>query len=862
MTQQKPTSTKPATGRGPVSKDNPNMQNPKRIRPGDRYTMKPEFWDSVLDSIPPWGDEIAAIVLIVFGIVSFLSLLNVSADATISTAWSNALKSLFGYGSVIVSGGILGLGVVILLPKLGIVVTFPTRRILALEIAFFSLLAILHLAAGDSELRALARAGQGGGYVGWALSAAISSLFGSLTAIIFYGLLLIISIGVVLGMRQSNVKGWLQKNSQRLRAYGDKYMKLTEPPPRREIRPTAVPVPTANATQLDSAPASGGATQAKRTTAQIMRIRPDLDNIPPSQRPGALPIQSKEPTAQELALSEPSLLTRDNLSANFNAIGTIKGKKVKGAAVQVERPDGRLKRYFTVSDMKEVKKVGKRDPNLPPLEMLRDIELNIPDEQEINNNVVLIENTLLEFEIDVDVVDVKIGPTVTQYAVQPFKETSTDEGETVVQRTRISKIASLSSDLALALSAKRLRLETPVPGHSYVGIEVPNRNPSIVALRSVYESKAMQDQLAKTKSPLFIPLGRDVSGAPLGIDLAQMPHLLIAGTTGSGKSVCIASMIAALVINNTPENMKLVLLDPKMVELSRFNGLPHLIGPVETDQERIIEVLRWCTREMDRRYKLLEEYAARNIDTFNSRLGRRQRDDFLPYIVILVDEIGDLMMSRPEETEKLVTRLAQKARAAGMHLVIATQRPSVDVITGLIKANFPSRISFAVASGIDSRVILDSVGAENLLGKGDMLYFASDAAGPRRVQGCFISDDEVRALTQYWKKWTEEQVEKGKLARSTIGPWERGLTRRELLSETDPMLEQAIELVIAEGEASASLIQRRLGLGYPRAARIVDLLHELGIVGEQEAGGRSRKVLIKPGQDPFKAMLDKRAKGQ
>jgi S-DNA-T family DNA segregation ATPase FtsK/SpoIIIE len=372
----------------------------------------------------------------------------------------------------------------------------------------------------------------------------------------------------------------------------------------------------------------------------------------------------------------------------------------------------------------------------------------------------------------------------------------------------------------------------------------------------------MQDQLAKAKSPLFIPLGRDVSGAPLGIDLAQMPHLLIAGTTGSGKSVCIASIVSALVMNNTPDNVKMVLLDPKMVELSRFNGLPHLVGPVETDQERIIEVLRWCTREMDRRYKLLEEYAARNIDTFNARLGRRQRDEYLPYIVILVDEIGDLMMARPEETEKLVTRLAQKARAAGMHMVIATQRPSVDVITGLIKANFPSRISFAVASGTDSRVILDTVGAEKLLGKGDMLYLASDAAGPRRVQGCYISDDEVRALTAYWKKWTAEQIEKGKLERTTVGPWERGLTRRELLSETDPMLEQAIELVIAEGEASASLIQRRLGLGYPRAARIVDLLHELGIVGEQEAGGRSRKVLIKPGQDPFKAMLDKRTKGK
>jgi DNA segregation ATPase FtsK/SpoIIIE-like protein len=847
VAQEKPTSTRRANSTKNAS---PTQKPPRNY---ERYTVKPEFWDAILDSLPPWGDEIAAIALLVFGIVSFLSLLNVSADATISTAWSNALRTLFGYGSVIVSAGILGLGILILLPKMGVVVKFPARRILALEIAFFSLLAILHLASGDSELRSLARAGQGGGYVGWALSSTVSGLFGSITALAFYGALLIISVAVVLGVRQSHIKDWLAKSSERLRAYGEKYARPVEPAPRKETA-QATTNPVSSNPAVDAAP-------NKRSTAQIMRIRPDLESIPPSQRPGTT-ITLKEESAKDLELSTPSLLTRDNLSANFNAIGTIIGKRVKGAPLQVQRPDGRIKRYYTVSDMKEVRKVPKRDPNLPPLDILRDIELNVPDEQEINNNVVLIENTLLEFEIDVDVVDVKIGPTVTQYAVQPFKESNTGEGETVVQRTRISKIASLSSDLALALSAKRLRLETPVPGHSYVGIEVPNRNPSVVALRTVFESKVMQDQLAKAKSPLFVPLGRDVSGAPVGVDLATMPHLLIAGTTGSGKSVCIAALATSLVMNNTPDNVKLVMLDPKMVELSRFNGLPHLLGPVETDQERIIEVLRWCTREMDRRYKLLEEYAARNIDVFNARLSRRQRDEYLPYIVILIDEIGDLMLSRPDETEKTITRLAQKARAAGMHLVIATQRPSVDVVTGLIKANFPSRIAFAVASGIDSRVILDSVGAENLLGRGDMLYLASDAGGPKRIQGCYISDDEVRGIVGYWKNWYAEQVEKGKMARNSVGPWERGLTRRELLAETDPMLEQAIELVIAEGEASASLIQRRLGLGYPRAARIVDLLFELGIVGEQEAGGRSRKVLIKPGEDPFKVALEKKAKGK
>ncbi|MBI5669155.1 MAG: DUF87 domain-containing protein [Chloroflexi bacterium] len=841
MAQHKSAGKPPENNKKPATKTPPPA--PKQ------YTVKPEFWDALFDSLPPWGDEIAAIVLIVFGIVSFLSLFNLASDATIANAWSNALTSLFGYGSILVSVGIFGLGVFILLPKLNISVKFSARRMLALELAFLALLALLHLYSGDPELRAIARAGRGGGYIGWALSSAISGLLGSTTALIFYSAVLIVSVGVVLGMRRRHIQTALKWSIQRLDAFAEK---MAQPPkPRRQRQPTAPALPD-NPLEPPAPPTR------RATSSMIVRVRINPADLPPSLRPGAAPAAKEVlPTLEhDLPLTQP-----DDLKLNFNAIGTFKGKKVKGIQ-QVERPDGRVKRYFTVADMKEIKRVPKRDVSLPPLELLRDIELNMPDEQEINTNVVLIENTLLEFDIDVDVVEVKVGPTVTQYAVQPFRETTTDEGETVLQRTRVSKIASLSSDLALALSAKRLRIEAPVPGHSYVGIEVPNRNPSIVALRSVFESKTFQDQLAKAKSPLFIPLGRDVSGAPLAVDLAQMPHLLIAGTTGSGKSVCIAAMTAALVLNNTPDKIKLIMLDPKMVELSRFNGLPHLMGPVETDQERIIGVLRWCTREMDRRYKLLEEYAARNIDIYNSRLSRRQKDEYLPYIVILVDEIGDLMLSRPEETEKTITRLAQMARAVGMHLVVATQRPSVDVITGLIKANFPSRIAFSVASSVDSRVILDSVGAENLLGKGDMLYLASDAAGPRRLQGCYVSDDEVRAIVNHWKTWHEEQVAKGKTEDVGIGPWERGLTRREFLAETDPMLEKAIELVIAEGEASASLIQRRLGLGYPRAARVMDLLYELGVVGEAEAGGRTRKVLIKPGQDPFKEIMEKRARGK
>ncbi|NOG63599.1 MAG: DUF87 domain-containing protein [Chloroflexi bacterium] len=504
---------------------------------------------------------------------------------------------------------------------------------------------------------------------------------------------------------------------------------------------------------------------------------------------------------------------------------------------------GNGRRYFTVDGFQDRRMVGERLAELPPLELLHYTRLRLPSEDEVNNNARIIEHTMMEFDIDADVIDVRVGPTVTQYAVSPIKEVINEAGERVVIRTRVGKIAALQNDLALALSARSVRIEAPVPGHSYVGIEVPNREPSVVDLRSVLESEASYKERHK---PLAVPLGRDVSGEPIMADLASMPHMLIAGTTGSGKSVCLTAMIASLVANNTPDRLRLIILDPKMVEMVHFNGLPHLLGPVETDGERIIGVLRWSTREMDRRYKLLEHENARHLEAYNKAVVKKGKpEEQLPYIVIVIDEIGDLMMTRPDETEKTVTRLAQKARAAGMHLVIATQRPSVDVITGLIKANFPARISFAVASGTDSRVILDTVGAESLVGKGDMLFLAPDAAGPKRIQGCYVSDEELYEIVMYWKAWHTEQQEVQEAEEETVPPWERGMTRLETLSELDPMLEEALSLVVLDGEASASLIQRRLGIGYPRAARLMDSLHELGIIGEPLAGGRSRRVLVK-----------------
>jgi hypothetical protein len=855
-----PAPAAPSAGKAPASAGKGGGKTPpaaasSRLDP-DRYRVKDEDIDKLFNIIPSWADEVAAIVLLVFGVMSFLSLFNVSSDASLAASWSTALFSLFGYGSYLVAGAIFMFGVVLLLPRIGITIDFSTRRILALEVAFLAFLALLHLFGGDSEARALARVGSGGGVFGWAMSYVVAWALGHGLAVVIYSVLLAVSLVVVIGVSRARVSTLFASVSAWLRAAVE---------PRRQALAAKR---AARQAALDAILAQeAAAAMPTPRLVPLMRIRPAPNSLPPSLRPTgaaatAVPLAQlplDEDTAPTAPINPSASLDEFNtFKTNINStIGSLL-KKDKNAPQMVQRPDGRVKRYYSVEAMKEAKRVGKREMPLPPLELLQDVALHLPEESEINRNVVLIENTLLEFDIDVDVVDVKVGPTVTQYAVQPFREGQGEGGETTMSRTRVSKIASLSSDLTLALSAKRLRIEAPVPGHTYVGIEVPNKKPSIVALRSVYESKQFYEEAHKAKSPLVVPLGRDVAGAPITIDLATMPHLLIAGTTGSGKSMAIAAMITALLLNNTPDRTKLVLLDPKMVELSRFNGLPHLVGEVETDVERIIGVLRWCTREMDRRYKILEENSARNIEIYNGNISPRRKQDMLPYIVIFIDEVGDLMMQKPEETEKTITRLAQMARAVGMHLVVATQRPSVDVITGLIKANFPSRISFAVASGVDSRVILDSVGAENLLGRGDMLYLSNDAAGPRRLQGCYVSDAEVRAVAGHWRKWNVLQISSGMAEKQSSAPWDRALTRREVLAETDPMLEEAIKLVVDSQEASASLIQRRLGLGYPRAARMMDLLAELGIIGEPTEGGRARRVLIAQGKDPFQDVLDRK----
>ena len=480
-----------------------------------------------------------------------------------------------------------------------------------------------------------------------------------------------------------------------------------------------------------------------------------------------------------------------------------------------------------------------RGEDFPPLSILSGEQTSRPDERTINQIAGMIEKTLSEFGIPATVIGFRVGPTVTQFAVQPgfIKKNGSDEEDARQMKVRVAQIAALQKDLALALSAERLRIQAPVPGKPYVGIEVPNLRSAVVRLRPILETETFY----KVNSPLAIALGRDVSGQPMVADLSRMPHLLIAGATGSGKSVCITAIAACLSMNNAPEDLRLVMIDSKMVELLRYNGLPHLYGKVETNIERIMGVLRWVVVEMEHRYRLLEGAKARDLDSYNRKLARRGDGTPLPRIVVIIDELADLMMSAPDQTEHNLVRLAQMARATGIHLVVATQRPSTDVVTGLIKANFPARLAFAVASGIDSRVILDATGAETLLGRGDMLFLNPEVGNPVRAQGVIVTDQEIEKIITHWQKVSD-------LPLDDEPPWEK-LLQEPAEGGDDALVEEAISLVRETQRASASLLQRRLRIGYPRAARLLDQLEEMGIVGPSQGGGRERDVLVDQDDD-------------
>lgn len=469
-------------------------------------------------------------------------------------------------------------------------------------------------------------------------------------------------------------------------------------------------------------------------------------------------------------------------------------------------------------------KFRKGNWQLPPIELLEDSR-DIIDSGNIEANLAIIQKTLKEFGIDVEMGEVNVGPTVTQYTLRP------------AQGVKLSQIVTLQNDLALALAAPSIRIEAPIPGKSLVGIEIPNKANALVRLKDIVSTSDFTNH----KASLAFALGRDVAGHPLIADLARMPHLLIAGATGTGKSIAINSLLISYLYRNSPEELRLVVIDPKRVELNLYNGIPHLLIPVVTDYEKAVNSLKWAVREMDRRYNLLAESSKRNIMEYNvSAPGK------LPYIVIIVDELADLMAVAQADVEATVVRLAQMARAVGVHLVLATQRPSVDIITGLIKANITARMAFAVASQVDSRTILDIAGAEKLLGAGDMLFTTAELGKPKRIQGTYVSESEVKSVVDFIKNQAgkveyEEQILEKTQGASFVPGFD------EDFGDDDSMLAEAIEVVKAAGKASASLLQRRLRIGYARAARFLDLMEEKGIVGPAD-GAKPRDVYFR-GQD-------------
>jgi len=540
----------------------------------------------------------------------------------------------------------------------------------------------------------------------------------------------------------------------------------------------------------------------------------------------------------EEALEKAIGAVAERIGSLKEGVGAAKGEaEPRAAAVTVEAPvkSPEPEEGFAVPK----RRARKSAYALPPLSLLND-DRGTPSSGDIRANANIIKRTLVNFGVDVEMGEVSVGPTVTQYTLKP------------AEGVKLSRIVALQNDLSLALAAHPIRIEAPIPGKSLVGIEVPNRSIALVGLRALLENEILQ----KSDAPLLFALGRDVAGAPVYANLAKMPHLLVAGATGAGKSVAIHSIITALLYRNGPELLRFLIVDPKRVELAAYAGIPHLLAAPITDAKKTIQALRWAVKEMEHRYETLSAAGARDIAGYNERVANGHKTeqengeegDLMPYLVIVIDELADLMVAFPREVEGSIIRLAQMARAVGIHLVVSTQRPSVEVITGLIKANITSRIAFQVASQIDSRTILDAAGAEKLLGNGDMLFLAGDTAKPRRIQGGFVSEGEVERVVKFIREQGEpapaEAAGEDMFAARSDAALAGALDESKFEGDEDPLYEEAKKTVVQAGKASASYLQRRLKIGYARAARLLDILEERGVIGPGE-GAKPREILVK-----------------
>lgn len=786
-----------------------------------------------------------------------LSLLS-GRQGRIPTAVYDAFRTLFGWGGYLVPFTLVIAGLFLILwgterqlPKV------PPYRVMGAVLLFlvgesFLSMGSVLLNNNLNDVWQVAQAGLGGGLLGASILSFLGGVQQNLGATFVLTVMGFLGAILVTGVTRDDASQFLHWLARKWQTRGQQPATVTpQPVPAVPTPPQAeqLPLPTA---------VSEPAPVAEKPKKRVTRRRKKKEEPQPTA-----------PQVASVSVTIPSLAEQSN--------GQVESGESNG------RPQPNWK-IPAVSDMLH----SGTDPDV--------------NSSAIREQVEIIEQTLQSFGAPATVVDINQGPTIIQYGVEP-NYLQTRGGKRT--KVKVGKIASLSDDLALALAAKSIRIQAPVPGKGYVGIEIPTPAKAVVSLRDVIEDDAFQ----KIKNaPLRIGLGQNVGGQPIATDLTKMPHLLVAGTTGSGKSVCVNAIIACLLLHNTPETLKLVMIDPKRVELTGYNGIPHLAAPVVVEMEKVIGTLQWAMSEMDNRYKLFANIGARNIIDYNQKIKKvRPSARLLPYVVIIIDELADLMMLAPEDTEKAIARLAQMARATGIHMIIATQRPSVDVVTGLIKANFPARIAFAVASSTDSRVILDSTGAEQLLGQGDMLFQSPDAANPVRLQGCYVSDTELDGLITYWQqarrfnivsptettlrkttpkppapqpdvpaipppviqtRKTEEpatqseakaepkstSVKKTDTPQVNVNP--SGLTQAPLIDFLEDLAEEkqnapvddelyfeAVALVRKLKKASTSLLQRRFRIGYTRAARLMDAMEVQEIIGPPTGTSKAREVL-------------------
>ncbi len=726
--------------------------------------------------------DVLGVILALVGLVTLLSLLS-SSQGSFTGAWLDLILSIAGWGSFLLPIGLLLIGLWLVLRNVDRLPRISAERLSGAILLYLNLLGWAHLLSGGGW--ELAAQGKGGGYLGAVVERLLTGALGVAGSVVVLIGWFLVALAMTLDLSIPDL----------FRSFQPLVKKVGEA---RKSAPRPASAHPANG--------NGTRTAVFDEPSRSAELPPGFHPLPPLNGRG----ERRPPAAGSRSPSKAPVGADDTLAAD-------PGRAVLSGSNAATVPNWALPKIEAILDPGD------------PVSTKTGLDKERAD---------IIEETLASFGAPGHVVEIQNGPTITLFAVEP-DYIETRNGRT---RVRVSKIVSLADDLALALAASRIRIQAPVPGRAYVGIEVPNVEVSRVALRDVMENEAFR----KVKSNLRLALGKNVSGTPICADLAAMPHLLIAGTTGSGKSVCVNSILCALLLNNSPAELRLVLVDPKRVELTGYNGIPHLLAPVVVDAERVVGALQWVLREMDARYHRFSQSGVRNIQEYNKTMPDR-----LPYLIVVIDELADLMMLAPDETERSITRLAQLARATGIHLILATQRPSVDVLTGLIKANFPARIAFAVASGIDSRVILDQPGAERLLGRGDMLFQAPDAPAPVRLQGVYVSDSEIQRLVDSWRLAAKSMAANSP-ATATETPVDipaAGVPLRQTPlfggeeREGDPLLDEAIDLVRREGRASISMLQRRMRIGYTRAARLVDTMEERGIVGPSVANSQVREIL-------------------